>query len=119
MYKIWTKAYQLWLTPILSRFISTTQSAFLPDRSIHHSILLTNEILHRAGLSEEDFIFLKLDVSKAFDKLEWDFLLALLQHLGFGPQFLSFILATKLVANSLVVINEQLSKIFRISRSVR
>lgn len=119
VYKIWAKAYQLKLTPILNRFISANQSAFLPGRSIHHSILLTNEILHRAGLSEEDVIFLELDVCKAFDKLERDFLLALLQHLGFGPQFIGFILAIIAVANSSVVVNGQQSKPFKISRSVR
>lgn len=69
LYKIFTKAYQLRLTPILNNFISLSHSAFLLGCSIHHTLLLTNELLHKASLSEKAFILLKLDIHKAFDFL--------------------------------------------------
>lgn len=92
IYKIFAKVYQLRLTSV-QRFISHHQSAFLSGRSIHHSILLTNELLHRAMALGVDHILFKLDICKAFDKLEWDFLYWLLQHIGFGPKFIAFVKA--------------------------
>jgi hypothetical protein len=37
------------------------------------------------------FMFMKMDVEKAFDKMEWSFLLAILEKLGFSPIWLSWI----------------------------
>ena len=41
----------------------------------------TIKILHRRKISS---LFLKLDISKAFDSVDWSFLLEILAHLGFG-----------------------------------
>lgn len=119
VYKIWAKPYQLRLSKVLNRFISYHQSAFLPGRSIHHSVLLLNEILHRAALSGLDFALLKLDICKAFDKTEWDFLIALLEHIGFGPNFIRFITATMANATFAVIINGHQSDPLKITHSMR
>lgn len=54
-YKIGARAMQLRLSPTLNDFISDHQFAFLPGRSIHHALLLTNESLHAAIRSHLDF----------------------------------------------------------------
>ena len=41
----------------------------------------TIKVLHRRKISS---LFLKLDISKAFDSVAWTFLLEILSHLGFG-----------------------------------
>lgn len=69
-YKIGAKALQQRLSPMLQRIITPQQFAFLPGRNIHHSLLLMGEMLHQAALSGEEYVLLKLDVIKAFDKLE-------------------------------------------------
>jgi hypothetical protein len=62
---------------------------------------------------------MELDVTKAFDMLEWLFLVWLLQKIGFGPKFLAFIQAIHMTATSVVRVNGQLSKYFKNARSVR
>lgn len=94
IYKLVAKAYQLRLTAVLQRFISEDQSAFIKGRTIHHSLFLTNEVLHEASIQDEDYMYLKLDIVKAFDKIEWPFLLAILRKFGFGPTFLKFVSAS-------------------------
>lgn len=64
-------------------------------------------------------ILLKLDMHKAFDPLEWDFLLAMLIKLRFGTQLVAFIVAISSSANFAVHINGRRTKPFKISRSVR
>lgn len=46
--------------------------------------MLLNKLLHRTEQSGLQFMLLKLDVIKAFDKLEWGFLIQLLQRGGGG-----------------------------------
>jgi hypothetical protein len=36
-------------------------------------------------------MFLKLDMEKAFDRIEWNFLLAILEKLGFSPTWISWL----------------------------
>jgi len=72
------------LAPFLDSLISTDQSAFIRGRCIHDNFILvqqTVKVLHRHKVPS---LFLKLDISKAFDSVSWPFLLEVLQHLGFG-----------------------------------
>jgi hypothetical protein len=36
-------------------------------------------------------MFLKMDMEKAFDRMEWSFLLAILEQLGFSPQWIAWV----------------------------
>jgi hypothetical protein len=69
-YKIGAKAMQKRLTKVLMRKISREQYAYLPGRSIHHGMLLANEMVDRARSLAQPYVWLKVDVIKAFDKME-------------------------------------------------
>lgn len=118
-YKIGAKALQQHLTPLLQRIITPQQFAFLPRRNIHHSLLLMGEMLHQAAISGEEYILLKLDVVKAFDKLEWPFLLAVIEKMGTGGLLSQFLLAGFKSATSAIVLNGIPTSTFSLKRSVR
>lgn len=64
------------LKHILPSILSPYQSAFVLDRFIIHNVLMANELTHfihdkRGG--HESFMALKLDLSKAYDHIEWIF----------------------------------------------
>jgi hypothetical protein len=69
-YKIYAKALQLRLQPVLMEVINLDQSAFLPLRVILDNILLTQEMMSWAKQSRQSLLFLKLDFSKAYDMVE-------------------------------------------------
>lgn len=73
IYKILAKTLQLRLQPILRDVISLEQTAFLQLRFILDNIVLTQESLHWAKTSKQPTVFLKLDFSKAYDKVSWNF----------------------------------------------
>jgi hypothetical protein len=50
-------------------------------------------------------LFIKLDISKAFDSVNWAYLLEILHHLGFGPRWLSWICVTLNSSSSRVLLN--------------
>lgn len=66
--------------------------------------MLTNEILHKAKELDEDFLLLKLNTIKAFDCLSWQFIYALLEFIGFGPNFIQMLKAANATPTSMVLI---------------
>lgn len=66
-----------------------------------------------------NFIFMKLDIKKAFVSLEWGSLFAVLEKFGFGPTFISYIQATMVGVASSVLLNGRFTNPFLISCSIR
>ena len=94
LYKIISKVVANRLKTILPSIISETQSTFVPGHLITDNILVAFETFHymqnnRRGKKRQ--VALKLDMSKAYDRVEWNFLTALMGKMGFHPKFTSLI----------------------------
>lgn len=50
-------------------------------------------------------VLLKLDIPKAFDSVQWPFLLEVMQHLGFGPKWRSWICGILATSTTKVMVN--------------
>ena len=73
-----------------------SQSAFLLGRLISDNILVVLETLHylkRKTQGKMGFIALKLDMSEAYDRVEWGFLEAIMHHLGLGEKMRRIIMS--------------------------
>ncbi|OMO67876.1 reverse transcriptase [Corchorus capsularis] len=89
--KIITKAITNRLKLILPQIISETQSAFVPDRQIFDNLIIAFETIHhmanrRAG--NNFHMALKLDLSKAYDRVEWQFLEEVMRGMGFSERWI-------------------------------
>lgn len=76
-------------------------------------------MLHQAIAFGEVYILLKLDVIKAFDELEWPFLLAVVERMGMSGMISRFLKAGFPSAASAVVLNGIPTSSFPLKRSVR
>ena len=86
IYKIISKVLANRLKQVLPQIISPTQSAFVPGRLITDNVLLAYETLHTMHgrkKGKKDSLALKLDIRKAYDRVEWDFLRGIMLKLGF------------------------------------
>jgi len=85
--------------------VSLNQSAFIRGRVLHDNFKaaqLTAKLLHR---KKKPSALFKLDISKAFDSVNWSFLIDLLTHMGFSRRWINWIsmilssASTKIICN--------------------
>ena len=94
LYKIISKVVANRLKTILPSIISETQSTFVSRHLITDNILVAFETFHYMQNNlrgKKRQVALKLDMSKAYDRVEWNFLTALMGKMGFHPKFTSLI----------------------------
>lgn len=85
IYKIITKVLVHRLRPILNNIIGPYQSSFLPGRGTADNSIVLQEIVHfmRRSKKKKGHVAFKLDLEKAFDNVNWEFLSDCLQDFGF------------------------------------
>lgn len=76
---------------VLPNIIDEEQTGFMRGRNISDDILVTSEIIHSMKLKRTQGVLLKLDFEKAFDTINWDFLLDVLEHMNFGAKWIMWI----------------------------
>ena len=86
IYKIISKVMANRLKQILPQLIAPTQSAFVPGRLITNNVLVAYETMHAMHcrkIGKKGSLAMKLDISKAYNRVEWDFLKGIMVRLGF------------------------------------
>ena len=89
VYKIASKAILNRLKQVLSSIISETQSAFVHGRLITYNVLVAFETMNRISQKKGGSVgemTLKLDMSEAYDMMEWRCLEKIMEKLGFAEK---------------------------------
>ncbi|KAK5832123.1 uncharacterized protein LOC108468759 [Gossypium arboreum] len=100
------------LRRIIKRCIDVAQSAFVPRRLISDNILLAYEIIHTLNLKKlgkKGFIVVKLDMSKAYDRVEWNFIKDIMVRMGFARRWIDIIMKCLASVSYSVVVNGHLA----------
>jgi hypothetical protein len=122
IYKIISKCMVNRLRPHLHNLISENQSAFLPGRLISDNALIAFECfhaIHKSNKADESFCAYKMDLAKAYDRVDWDFLEMLLLKLGFDKVWVSWVMACVSSVVFSVQVNGQLTVTFAPTRGLR
>ena len=122
IYKIINKVIAHRLKPMLNSIISETQSAFIADRLISDNILIAFESLHHMKtncIRKKGFMAMKLDMSKAYDKVEWCFLEQILLKLGFQESWVDLIMECVTTVSYSILVNGEPKGLIKPSRGLR
>lgn len=87
VYKVVSKVLANRLRMVLPDIITANQSAFVPGRLISDDILIAYELTHYLVNKRDGnlgYAAIKLDMSKAYDRVEWCFLKEMMQRMGFN-----------------------------------
>ncbi|XP_019174291.1 PREDICTED: uncharacterized protein LOC109169860 [Ipomoea nil] len=90
IYRIMAKMIANRMKTLMGGLISESQSAFIPGRLITDNILVAAEVGHYLNRKQCGIVgwsALKLDMSKAYDRMEWNFLERMLTVMGFSEKW--------------------------------
>ena len=110
------------LKSILPDIISPTQSAFVPGRMITNNILVAYECIHKiknTKNTQAGFCAVKLDMYKAYDRVEWIFLRNMMNRLGIDEQWIDIIMICLSLVRYKVRFNSQETDMFTPLRGIR
>jgi hypothetical protein len=119
IYKIISKVIVVRLKTVLSEVISPEQFGFLKGCQIHEAIGSTQEGLHTIKTSHMPAAVIKLDLSKAYDRVSWLYLHLLLIHIGFSLPLVKWIMGCVTIVSFAILINGSTSNFFKPSRGLR
>jgi hypothetical protein len=121
IYKIIAKSLANRLKPHLPDYIDPAQQAFIEGRRISDNIIIAQEITHTFALKSWKHLafMLKIDLAKAFDPIEWNFIVSALARKGLHAHFINLIHACISSPSFCVIINGQASQRFKSNRGIR
>ncbi|GJS64726.1 RNA-directed DNA polymerase, eukaryota, reverse transcriptase zinc-binding domain protein [Tanacetum coccineum] len=118
-YKIIAKVLANRLACVIDTIISHEQSAFIKNRQILDGPLMVNEVIQWCKRKKSKLMVFKIDFEKAFDSISWDFLIRVLQFMGFSDKWIKWISGCLSSASTSILINGSPSREFSIHRGLR
>jgi hypothetical protein len=85
--KIITKLLATRLAPHMNELVSQAQNTFIKKQCIHDNFLYVQRVIQFLHKRKRPALFIKLDISKAFDSKGWQYLLEVLTALGFSTKW--------------------------------
>ena len=119
--KILTKTIASRLRPLMMNLISPLQTSFIKGRTIDENIIILKEVAHlfKRTKRKKSIMALKIDLSKAFDSLEWSFIRDTLVGFNFPSNLVNVIMSVVTTPSISVLWNGEITPEFNPSRGIR
>lgn len=143
-YKIFTKVLTTRTNKVASYLLGDWQTGFIPGHNDHDNVYQLHLVMQqeykritkdqtllydqyvgqntcRPGHfpSHPSSAFLSIDQEKAYDRVEWEYLHAVLVKFGFGPRYRKWIKRCYTNLSSRLIVNGRLADSFSVSRGLR
>ncbi|KAA3468179.1 reverse transcriptase [Gossypium australe] len=122
MYKLVTKTIANRLQEVMGFCIDKAQSAFVPGRLISDNVLLAYELLHtfrQKRMGKKGYMAVKLDISKAYDRVEWEFVRQMMKQMGFETRLIELIMQCITSSSYAIIVNGNRGSSFHPTRGLR
>jgi Reverse transcriptase (RNA-dependent DNA polymerase) len=121
LYKVISKILCNRLKPYISQLVGNNQNAFIPGRDIADNVILMREVVHflRSSRFKHNIFCLKCDLSKAFDRIRWDFIISVLRCYGFPAVYIHWISFCLSSASFTILFNGRGDGFIKPSRGLR
>ena len=119
LYKLIAKVLANRFKRVMHGLINRAQNAFVEVRQIMDALLLANEVIDTLLKRKEKGILCKLDMEKAYDQINWNYIFKVLQKMGFGAKWVKWIKRCISTTSFSVLINDSPAGFFNSSRRPR
>jgi hypothetical protein len=93
LYKLLAKVSARRLAKVINPIISPNQSAILKGRNLVVGVMVINEIVDFARKFNKECLILKVDFEKAYDSVDWGFLVYMMKRVGLCTKRIAWIKA--------------------------
>lgn len=119
MYKVLSKLLANRLKGVMSSIIDECQFAFVGGKNMLDSVLIANEVFHEAKRNKLPTFLLKIDYEKAYDSVNWGFLIYMLGRLNFGERWIKWVKNCLSSSSISVLVNGSPTEEFAMERGLR
>jgi hypothetical protein len=121
IYKVVSKVVVERLKDCIPIIISPYQTGFVPGRNIHENIIVAQEMTHSMVKMKgrKGYVAIKVDLSKAYDKLNWDFIWQILKEVQLPESMINVIMHSVTSVETNVKWNGARGTYFRPQRGIR
>ncbi|KAF3796532.1 reverse transcriptase-like protein [Nymphaea thermarum] len=119
IYKVIAKILVIRMRDVIMRLVQRNQAAFSKGRQIQDNILWANEMANSKDFWSKGGCFLKLDLSKAYDRVSWKFLQNSMHVLGFHPRWIELVMKCVSTVSYEMVVNGCLGDRFTAYKGLR
>jgi hypothetical protein len=118
-YKIATRAISGRLLGVIGSIVGSDQTCGIPNRFSSEHVRLLQDVIDYSNHNNLGGALVSLDQEKALDRVDWPFMLRVLQKMNFGPSFCSWVKILYSDIFSRVLVNGYVSDAFKVTRGVR
>jgi len=107
---------------VLKHIVCENQNAFVSERLITDNVLVAHELMnhiHRKRKGKDGEMALKLDMSKAYDRVEWRCLQQIMEKLGFHARWIRIVMACLSSVTYAIRLNDQPCRMITPTRGLR
>src|ERR1044072_564640 len=119
LYKIISKLLANRLRGVIGKVIDESQSAFVGERNMLDSVVVANEIIHEAKCKKKPTLVMKVDFEKAYDSIDWDFLVYMMRRMRFCEKWVGWIVQCLQSTTISVLVNGSATDQFVPERGIR
>ena len=91
LYKLLAKVLANRIKKVVGKLVSNFQHALVARRQILDAVLIANETIDSRIKGKLKEVICKLDIEKVYDHVNWNFVLVLLEKMGFGSKWIGWI----------------------------
>uniref|UniRef100_A0A8C5Q7B2 Reverse transcriptase domain-containing protein n=1 Tax=Leptobrachium leishanense TaxID=445787 RepID=A0A8C5Q7B2_9ANUR len=117
--KLMAKMMATRLNPLINNLVHPDQTGFIPSREARDNTQRAIALVHMAHNTKTPTLFLSIDAEKAFDRVDWSFLMETMSMLGFGPRWRMWIRSLYSNPKASLRVNGTYSQDFHIHNGTR